>query len=372
MASVSSATGAKLERFSPPGHLDDLSEQGKAEWSANISNYFERVMRGRPANNDGPRLQFFHPLKTNPTSDRAEKVIDWQAFPRLVEIDNPGDARFAVADQSRDDQDEYCEWSVVRRADGKITRVTFTCEGPEYWKHLAATDPQKVVDLYKQFVDSRVEQSDLFTPDGKYQPKNKWNSSTTSGAMHLIQPNNTLFAEIEIAAASTLVREKEGRVLTGAQELIKCGRYGQPERHSDPHIGEVVNELARAKAFISLKDPVGLYFQKFEPEGWETPDGTPAVNFWKVARGTAETPVRAVYEVPSDKPYCVGDIKIRGKLIEYGGQIADFIRVGLTGIAQQFGKSDAPHTHGCWKEAPVHLKAVADEEYPSRFAGEQT
>ncbi|MGO8256664.1 hypothetical protein ACC792_37775, partial [Rhizobium ruizarguesonis] len=35
---------------------------------------------------------------------------------------------------------------VTRLADGRISRVTFTCDGPEYWQFLAATDPAKVLD----------------------------------------------------------------------------------------------------------------------------------------------------------------------------------------------------------------------------------
>lgn len=42
-------------------------------------------------------------------------------------------------------QDEYCEWSVDRNAEGKITRISVTCEGPEYWAYLAATQPDTVV-----------------------------------------------------------------------------------------------------------------------------------------------------------------------------------------------------------------------------------
>ena len=29
--------------------------------------------------------------------------------------------------------DEYCEWAVTRNAEGKITKISFTCENPEYW-----------------------------------------------------------------------------------------------------------------------------------------------------------------------------------------------------------------------------------------------
>ena len=42
-------------------------------------------------------------------------------------------------------QDEYCEWSVTRNADGKITKVMFTTEGPEYWTYLAETQPETVL-----------------------------------------------------------------------------------------------------------------------------------------------------------------------------------------------------------------------------------
>lgn len=36
-----------------------------------------------------------------------------------------------AADASRDVQDEYLEWSVLRDNEKKIISVTFTCEGPE-------------------------------------------------------------------------------------------------------------------------------------------------------------------------------------------------------------------------------------------------
>lgn len=44
-------------------------------------------------------------------------------------------------------QDEYCEWSVERNAQGKVTRVMFTCEGPEYWTCLAEKQPETVLQV---------------------------------------------------------------------------------------------------------------------------------------------------------------------------------------------------------------------------------
>ena len=99
--------------------------------------------------------------------------------------------RWRRADSDRNLQDEYCEWSVTRDPiTRKITRVTFTCEGPEYWEVLAALNPDKVLDLYREFVSPTVKREDLFE-NGQYNPLNRFNNSTTYGAMHLIQPANT-------------------------------------------------------------------------------------------------------------------------------------------------------------------------------------
>lgn len=44
-------------------------------------------------------------------------------------------------------QDEYCEWSVTRNSDNKITRIDFTCEGPEYWEYLGKVQPETVLEV---------------------------------------------------------------------------------------------------------------------------------------------------------------------------------------------------------------------------------
>ncbi len=48
-------------------------------------------------------------------------------------------------------------------------------------------------------------------------------------------------------------------------------------------------------------------------------------------RGTPEKPVRAILEVPSGRGFVVGDITIDGRPIAFGGQVADFIGMKLTG-----------------------------------------
>ena len=340
-----------LSKFDPPAFLDDFTQEQKDAWSVWISGQIDDAIAGDPVNLefDAPRAQFFNATAVDFADDMATLDIEWTAFPRNVQINSISDRqRWRRAESSRDLQDEYCEWSVERDPNtDKIVRVTFTCEGPEYWQFLAATSPQKTLELYQQFISPSVTLSDLYFDNGKYNPKNRWNNSTTGGAMHLIQVNNSLAAEIELAGGSSVVRSRNGQLLTGERELIECGRYGGVERHSDPRIGSEVNSLTRQKADVTLANPIGLYFSKLITAGWEVPGGEDAQNFWKYVRGADSHPVRAVFEVPSDRGFVVGDIKIDGREIEFGAQIADKIKIKLTGVAHLFGQSTVAPMTAC-------------------------
>jgi hypothetical protein len=331
-----------LGQFDPPAYLDELTPEQKREWGSLISNMMDDNV-GKYTGN-----RFFNPTAVEVAPDFKERAIAWDAFPRLIKLDSASDdERWQRADASRDVQDEYCEWSVARDSAGKVTRVTFTCEGPEYWQFLSSYDPDRVVNLYQHYVDPGVRREDLFLPDGTYEPRNRWNSTTSSGAMHLVQEDNDLGAQINIAVRATIVRHIQGRTLTQPQELIQCGGYGNPERHSDPHIGAEVNALARLNAEITLANPLGLYIEGFFPVGWESPDGSDPLDFWRVVRGTSDHAVRAVYEVPPEKGFSVGDIVINGEPIRFGAQIADFIRIKLTGVACRFGQITTPPAMTC-------------------------
>jgi phosphatidylserine/phosphatidylglycerophosphate/cardiolipin synthase-like enzyme len=351
-----------VNRFDPPGFLDDLSNAEKDQWSQIVSDWLDDARQGNPNQNDGPRGQFFNPLTNPPTDDKRVAVIAWNAFPRQVRSSSLSDTqRWRRADADRNLQDEYCEWSVTRDpATQKITRVTFTCEGPEYWEVLAQLNPAKVLALYQQFISPTVRHQDLFV-NGRYNRRNRFNNSTTNGAMHLIQQANTLGAEIELGAASTIRRIHNGRELTGAQELILCSQYGAPGRNSDPFIGEQVNALARQGADITLNNPVGLYLHEFNPVGWVTPDNTDPRTFWTFVRGKDDHFVRAVFEVPAGQGYVAGDIKIAGRALDFGAQIADFITIKLEGLATRFGASTVAPFQGCRGAAapPVAIAAAA-------------
>jgi hypothetical protein len=168
--------------------------------------------------------------------------------------------------------------------------------------------------------------------------------------MHLIQGANNLGAEIELAAAATVLRSRSGTLLTDETDLIECGRYGEPERFSDPHIGAEVNALARLKAHITLANPVGLCIAGLTVTGWQTPDGSNPLDYWTVLRGTKEKAVRAEYTVPKSKGFTVGDITIK-----------------LTGLATRLGTIDAPSVD-CPAVGAGGLEAVADRSFESVLA----
>ncbi len=267
-------------------------------------------------------------------------------------------------------QDEYCEWSVTRdAATNKITSVMFTCENPDYWFTLWQVDPNTVLKIYQQVVSSAVQLADLYLLDSQgnpvvnpltgypaYNPLNKWNSGTVTnpgtsgGAVHLTSPPNTLGAEVYLAAAATLLRNVSSY---DPQSMICCSKYGQPIRNSDPHIGFSANQLAKAGMTISLTDPVGLYIQEPEWGSYQTPDGTPAQNFWTVVRGNGPSQIlHAVFAVPEEKGYTVSDITINGQPIQWAGQIAQIFQMQLS--ATGFPGSSLPpqKTQECQKVSP--------------------
>jgi hypothetical protein len=324
-----------LTQFDPPGFLNDLNGDQKQRWSDWLSSRVDGVATGRQ--------QFFNQLTKPASPDAIEKDITWTAFPRQVKISSPSDAlRWRRADASRDVQDEYCEWSVERNSEGKITRVMFTSEPPEYWAALANLNKGQVLALYQKHVNSEITASDLFSSSGQYRLRNKWNTSTSEGAMHLVQQANTLLAEVQLASDATILRARNGQTLTDERELIECGHYGEVERFSDPHIGGEVNALARQGADITLSNPIGLYIAGLSVVGWAAPNGADPLSFWKVVRGTTDKCVRAEYAVPQEIGFTVSDVTINGKPIMFGAQIADFITIKLTGLATRLGTIKVP------------------------------
>ncbi|HYV63454.1 MAG TPA: hypothetical protein VE958_12305 [Bryobacteraceae bacterium] len=363
----------RYQRFDPPAFLNDFTtEQQRDDWSAEVSGYFADGV----AYNEGfPGLtsQFYNPVLTETVEPFTEALIEWPGFPKLVKDQFPTDPvkawRTAETGANAREQfmDEYLEWHVIRK-NGKITRVSFTCETSQYYQFLAKTDPGKLLSIYQSLVDpahqAEVVVGDLIV-NGKYQPKNKWN--TQYGAVHLIQPNNNLYAEVLIAAQACILRQRAtGAVITDADELIKCSRYGEPGRASDPKIGADVNGLARDGDSISLRNPVALYITGWNSTGMKKPNGSPVGNYWTLRRGTpspgpnqAAMGLHLVFEVPAAEGFVVGDIKIGTHAIEFGGQLAEKISVGLLGLASSQGQSNNPSFKCGVQPAPAAPPAPA-------------
>jgi hypothetical protein len=373
----------KLVRFDPPANIDDFDTIPKQRdaWNEFLSNSFDAEVQGVESEIGAGKSQFYNPTKLDTTDPKSEKDITWTGFPALIKRKHPGNKRAARQEadtplpNGERPQDEYLEWFVTKQA-GKITQVTFTCEGPEYWEALAhgyplnyagpktagATgDRQKLLALYQKYISPQVLIDDLFV-NGKYNRLNKWN--TKNGAMHLNQRNNTLGAEINIAAQATILRQKGGVTLTDPDALIRCGLYGAPGRASDPTIGATVNALARDGFSLTLQNPVGLYIASLDTTGWKKPNGSPVnPGYWQILRGTTGRILRAVYQVPASEGFTVGDITIGGEKIEFGGQIAEKITMKLTGLAFDKGKFKNPAQACLSPGVPAAAFATASDEY---------
>jgi hypothetical protein len=321
---------ALLGAFSAPGGLTELSESDRQAWSESVSTIMARFTADFP--------QFYDPTVSDTPDDATQADIVWSAFPASLLRDATSQRqRWTLADAAREHQDEYCEWSVERNGDGKITRVTFTSEVREYWELTAERDPDLLLSLYHEFVDPSTSIDDLIV-DGVYRSDNVRNSSTSGRLAHLVQENNNLAAAVDLAAKATVLRERDGKPIVSKQDLVACAQLGNPFRNSDPQIAAGVNDAAARGAEVTFADPPGLHIKGLITVGIETPDGADPVDFWTIERGTPEHTVRASFAVPAGRGYAVGDIRIGGRPIEFGAQLADKVMVRLQAIAK-----DADH-----------------------------
>jgi len=390
-------------QFRTPGDIRDFPDDPNKQqmlddrWSSNLNGFTQQGMQNNPWNstNTPPTTNYYNPVDNNPSSGPIP--INWKAFPGRLGYNFPNakDQWNQMADTGsmpsqisnnpcstsgqsvpyfpygpRGWQDEYCEWAVTRNAAGKITRIDFTCENPEYWNTLWLIDPQKVLSLYQSVLNKpQITLADLSVPgivnpltnQPVYNPLNKWNSGTVSnanqgGAMHLTSTPNTLQTEIGLATTSTIQRfnpppppNTTNTLWPSAQfnDLICVGQFGQRYRNSDPNIGGNVNNLVTQGAMCTLADPPGLYIQMPDFSTYKTPDGTQASTFWTIKRGSKTLNdqsgkllpgnfiLHAVFEVPASLGYTVSDIQIGSNNINWGSQVADTFQMQILASAYQ-------------------------------------
>ncbi len=365
-----------LPAHQPPAFMDDLAHVrgGLDEWNEFISTCMSAAVsdlrRDIPATAGQRRTpQFFDARDPGRCTrdDLVEAPIVWNAFPRSLSLPLGRDGALIQADAlvPVDDsivrmlleggdpprsspyfyrpQDEYCEWRVERdEATGRILRVTFTCEPPEYWtalfggvvsygrsnKTFRFTGNQRyAAELCSEILKQDVRARHLALPQGGYNRFNRWNS--THGILHLANWPNSISAEVQLAADASLLRRRGQRRLTNGDELICGAAYGEADRNSDPTIGAASNALARQGARVTLAEPVGIYMDNIDVSGWSLPDGTSAAECWRLVRGRAGMMERIVVEVPRKTGLTISDLRIGGEPVRYGGQLAECITIKL-------------------------------------------
>jgi hypothetical protein len=405
-----------LNRFDPPAFLADFNSiPGQLEaWHHAMSAWFDAVVAGERAA-IGATPQYYNAAAVDPGGVIVEQAVTWNAFPKellrrfgreralvladmLWPIEHYGLPLVDPTNQAGTSgvlyrpQEEYCEWHVARDPDtNKIERITFSSEPPEYWQALFGFVPggggipdasfpgdhDALVGLYQTLVSPEVRLTDLIAPadmkdaggnllvgKGQYNIYNKWN--TTHGIAHLNAPPNSLVAEVQLGGDATVLHnDPHGRLLTEPDALICYAGYGGPNRNSDPTIGSTVNALARLGAYVTLRNPIGLYMDHIDLSGWRAPDGGDVSDFVRIIRGTPGMIERLVVEAPAGRNLTVGDLTIAGTPIRFGGQVAECITVKLVGIANIVPQPV--------RNAPVaaRVRGYLDPSYPTAIGGPQ-
>lgn len=309
-----------VTRFDTPGSLRDLpADHGFYDaWHRKVDALF-----GPSVTAGNPRGEFFDPSDSS-LDVAGERRLTWMGFPRAWMTVDSRDNRGLAFDrcEDREVQEEYLEWQVTKRRDGKITKVVLVTEAPEYWTELAAADGARVLALYQDLVDRAVAKQELFNgPGGTYNPRNVWN--TERGIVHYIQQINTLEDAIGLA---------KGSVNTGAA-LDNFDVPPKAKTSADPRVALDIGVLTRRGLSVTLSEPVGLYMTDWDDTGWTKPNGRPVGNYWKVKRGVVGAALRLEYKVPASEGFVVGEIGIGGRPIEFGGQVAEHVTVMIGGLA---------------------------------------
>ncbi|MCF4130040.1 hypothetical protein [Methylobacterium sp. SyP6R] len=361
-------------KYSTPGDVSDIGNETKRadfldDWHAYISGQFQDNIRAL-----GPGSLFFTEVDTAAEGDPVP--IHWNGFPLTLLRTNRNIRRDAwkdaeVLQQSGRGkfrkQDEYCEWFVYKKA-GRIEKIVFTAEGPEYWEKLAEHDFDTVLALYRKLVNPAVQGADLLK-DGSYDRLNVWN--TERGVIHLTHPANTLGAEINLAAIATVPRiDAQGQRVTDVRRLACCANFGDPNRSSDPNIGWAVNTTCLPIAggatpqAATLADPVGLYMDRLLPQTLTGPGNTPVDDWFTFRRGKAGRGLMAVLEPPAGAAFGLDQVKVMGVPLEWGGQVAERIEMVLYA---RVGAAELPHpssarcvAHCCMPSgtSPTRIKDV--------------
>lgn len=330
-----------MSNYKGPGNIGELSHELQIKWQSELNTLFEEGIKRAKKEVSPPSSSawMFNPINEGDTNTVQAK-IKWNAFPKNLITSHASKVRaWREGDKSRGNQDEYCEWEIIRNPNNnKITKITFTTETPDYFEFLFKNDKNLLLDIYHKYVSKNVKINDLTNGDGDYAKINKWNTPEIVGKrgvlLHMIGPNS-YSAAINLSAEATWPSVNfSGNIITDEQQLIDCRGYGDRGRHSDPHIGAQVNSLVRQGNSISLDAPAGLYIDSIDLTGFEVPDNVDPNDLLTVVRGDDDNMLRVVFQAPKNANYELGDVKIDGTNIQFGGQIAEKVTIRITGLAK--------------------------------------
>lgn len=333
-----------LTRFDTPGGIRDFPEDHPLyeKWLDTWHNAVNDMLGAASIDGSaGPEpspitesVGEFYNAHVTDVNPAGERLLVWMGFPRglLLEHRDNRQMAFELGDKrgvtERNTQVEYLEWRVTKdEASGKIKKVTFTTESPEYWEELFKLDPKRCAELYGELVGATVAEEDLVDDAGNYDGLNEWN--TSKGIVHYIvnSPANTLPVAIGLAKGS--VRLTGERHIRDNYEM----RESFLTTSADPRVQIDVNTLARKGLSVTGREPISVYMAGWDDTGWTKPDDSPVGNYWRVVRGRTGAALRLEYEVTENEGFSVSDIKIGGRPITHGGHLAEHVTVMFGGLA---------------------------------------
>lgn len=385
-----------------PGDLSELGESGRAAWDKAVEAVVEKLR-----DND-----LWSPLLSlDPEQIPEVRAPDWPAFPARLQSCLGWQLACQLLDwrpQGEGDvgrirhQEEYLEWRVVRE-DRTIKRVEMTTELPEYWRVLAAHEPEQTLELIAELAgEDEVPWEAIYggtdprgssvTPDERGQafartmladPDQDDRREALRGVSEyndgrraiccLIHRFNRLFDLVRLVSTSArpfLVTDSvTGRVRfpSGSESIVglKPKPVAEDGRHSDPLIVERAVQFATEGRLIGFDDPVGIYIRGFQdqelvlasgeppPPDWFEPGGDQAALSFSRGLGPGASAdgrpryQRLTLELPPDSDLMLGDLVIRrtGEPVRFGAQLAaltQLVAYVRTGPAGAF-PSLAPH-----------------------------
>lgn len=346
-----------------PGRLHDLSEVGRAAWEDAILACAESAI--------GARLK--HPflrLRLEPATS-ALTAPDWTGLPTRVVACLGRRRALAVLDDQRRLQEEYLEWRAVRDRDGCLRRVELTTELSDYWRVLAAHDPDRAVGVAAELVGREVFADELYGGPPPESPEERDRAFAATviehpnalndgreGILFMTHPDNDLRALFKLAAAAAypcvLTDEvTRRRRCANSHEVIPLLERGAVAgRASDPVLVERLGRLAFERRLVAFDNPIGIYIQGVEHTRLRTPCGDPVPAEWfRFGRGTSAEQAsdgkarhqRLVFEIPAEHGLRVSDLvdAATERPLAYGGQVAELVQLRLLLRASDTGTVDS-------------------------------